>query len=137
MDLINQWFGSRALDGKSVENHYLKVCVFVCVFPCICLLSLWCVPSVQPYSCQMSHLHAPPLLTIQGTLLKKGPYKIVKASHKGECWRKSLRGHDSWLTQGLDPDNWRLLIPFPVLGMYILSTLHMVGDIIKKATMNE
>lgn len=34
---------------------------------------------------------------------------------------------DGWLTYEPDPGNWRLLILFPVLGMYILPTVPRVG----------
>lgn len=36
------------------------------------------------------------------------------------CWRRSSRECDWQLTFKLDPGNKRLLIPYPVLGMYIL-----------------
>ena len=41
--------------------------------------------------------------------------------------RGSLRGRDYQLTCELDPSNWKLLIPSPVLGMYVLPTLPMAG----------
>ena len=34
------------------------------------------------------------------------------------CWRRSRKGHDSWLSCKLDSSNLRLLTLCPVLGMY-------------------
>ena len=35
------------------------------------------------------------------------------------CWRRSRKGHGSWLPCKLDSSNLRLLTPSPVLGMYL------------------
>lgn len=41
--------------------------------------------------------------------------------------RRSLRGHDCQFTHELDLGHQRLLIPSPVLGMYVLPTVGTVG----------
>ena len=45
------------------------------------------------------------------------------------CQRRSLRGCDHQLTRKLDPGNQRLLIPSPVLGMYVLPTIPTLGAV--------
>ena len=120
-----KWRGAKESLDEGERGEW-KSCISGICLQCSCIAAKWAT----------SRLH-PCWPTIQGTLLKNGAYKFVRASHEGECWRQSLRGHNSWLTQGLDPGNWRLLIPFPILGMCILPTLHMVGDIIKNAKLKE
>lgn len=52
-------------------------------------------------------------------------------------WRRQLRGHKCQLTHKLDPGNWRLLTPSPLLGMYLLPTNTTVGAGFKDTPLRE
>lgn len=54
---------------------------------------------------------------------------LFSSSKEGtkSCWRRSSRGNDCQLTLELDLDNWRLLIPSPDLGIYVLLIVPIVG----------
>lgn len=81
-----------------------------------------------------------PRLQLTQSLLeqKESPSEFLPAQGSCEpegpkCWRRrSLRGHDYWLTHKVDPGNQRLLIPSPVLGRYILPTILTIGPVSRR-----
>ena len=53
--------------------------------------------------------------------MEKNLYKYISVGYF-YCWRKSSRGGDHWLTLELDLGNQMLLIPSPVLEIYVVPT---------------
>lgn len=54
-----------------------------------------------------------------------------------ECWKKSSRVHDYWLTLELELSSCGLLTPSFVLGMYALFILPTVGAIFNYVALRE
>lgn len=112
-------------------NLYLNMCFLLHVS----VLLMWYLPLVQPNSCQRSHLHTGetpcwPLRAHCGVWISQLNLRITLSEHKNqswgvECWRKSLRGHDHWLTCEWDPCNQRLIThPFTLECSPSLSWVH-------------
>lgn len=57
---------------------------------------------------------------VSGICFKMRQRSVIQYEMK-LCGRRSLRGYDSQLPYKLDYGNWRLLTPFLILGIYVLS----------------
>ena len=62
---------------------------------------------------------------------------MLKKKKELVCWWRSSRGRDQLLTLKPDLGNQRPLIPSPILGMYLQSTILKAGAVFKDTALRQ
>lgn len=106
------WFGSWDPWRKKlwlILGNIILICVFsyMCLY-CGCGICLQCSQGAAKQAISML---MKPLADCSGLFVEKGACKIVRASQRGECRRRSWRGCDCGLIQELNTGHQKLFIP--------------------------